>query len=283
MLLEFTKYHGAGNDFILVDDRREVFPAHKQKLVQLLCNRHFGIGADGLILLRPAPADSPAGAIQPLFSMVYFNADGREGSLCGNGGRCVVHFASVLGVAAGALGSTVHFAASDGLHEAEFLADERIALAMKPVKKWQEHPDPNRFPTWILDTGSPHFVQFRQDSAALDVEELGRAIRQSALFVQEGINVNFAAKGEGTSTDPIHMRTYERGVEAETLACGTGATAVALANSLWKGSGGAQQVFLQAPGGLLEVQFVRNEDGFEQIRLIGPAQAVFRGTWFGDA
>jgi diaminopimelate epimerase len=195
----------------------------------------------------------------------------------------VVRFASALGIAEDKPGSEVPFLAADGLHQAEFLADARIALAMKPVKKWQEHPDPNRLPTWILNTGSPHFVQFRNDSASLDVEGLGRTIRQSAPFAREGINVNFATMGTGSPEDPIFMRTYERGVEAETLACGTGATAVALAQSLMLGRTGAQQVFLNAPGGLLEVQFVRSAEGFEQIRLIGPAQAVFSGTWVGDA
>ncbi|MBI1191727.1 MAG: diaminopimelate epimerase [Bacteroidetes bacterium] len=286
MPFDFTKYHGAGNDFILLDDRREKFPEADQKLVQLLCDRHFGIGADGLILLR-----NPSSAVlqteaeipsTPDFAMLYFNADGREGSLCGNGGRCAVHFAGSLKLIKTAAGSRTLFWASDGLHDAEFLPDHRIALAMHPVKKWQELPDSAGGMAWVLDTGSPHYVSFQPDTSGLDVVASGRAIRYAEPFKALGINVNFAGPGSGSAADPLRMRTYERGVEQETLACGTGATAVALAYSLLKGTSGEQTIVLNAPGGLLEVHFTRQAAEFHSIRLTGPAVPVFQGTWFGQ-
>jgi len=287
MLFEFTKYQGAGNDFILLDDRREFFPLANQKLVQLLCDRHFGVGADGLILLRnPSPRGIQEGNHEsriPAFAMVYFNADGREGSLCGNGGRSAVHFAGSLNLVNASPGSKTNFIAADGVHEAEFLPGDRIALAMHPVDKWQELPDSSGGRAWVLDTGSPHFVCFSPDTPELDVVAQGRAIRYSAPFAEKGINVNFAGPGAGSATDPMVMRTYERGVEQETLACGTGATAVALAQSLLKDTTGAQTVVLKAPGGLLEVHFTRQGSTFHSTRLIGPAAPVFRGTWFDEA
>lgn len=257
----FLKYHGTGNDFILIDNRAGDANL-SEATVRQLCHRHFGIGADGLILLESAAAstnESGAG-----FRMVYYNSDGRAGSMCGNGGRCFVAFAQRLGLVAG---NTFSFDAADGLHTAYILADGRISLGMKDVEK-VEHLDGYS----ILDTGSPHFVQWVEAVADRDVCGEGRSIRHWEEFEPNGINVNFVEVGE----DGLTVRTYERGVEDETLSCGTGVTAAAIAST--GEEEGSFSVPVNTQGGALEVRFIKNSPtSAQQVILTGPATFVFSG------
>lgn len=255
MQLPFYKYQGTGNDFILVDQRQQQYLSPtNQELIEHLCHRRFGIGADGLILLENEPNYD--------FRMVYFNADGRQSSMCGNGGRCIVAFAKFLGV----IEEHCRFLAIDGPHEAVIQQDDWVELKMSDV---QEVETDDGF--YFLNTGSPHYVRFVENLEQLDVVQQGRAVRYSDRFRQEGTNVNFVqANAEG-----IAVATYERGVEDETLSCGTGVTAAALAYSLQQN--GIQEVPIQAKGGNLLVRFQRTETGFEDIWLCGPAKQVFEG------
>jgi len=258
--LTFHKYQGTGNDFVMLDDRARQFDAADHRLVRHLCDRRRGIGADGLILLRTHPSYD--------FEMVYFNADGYLGSMCGNGGRCTVAFARHLGVIA----DNARFLAADGLHEAHLDADGTVHLRMQDVLGQQEIEELGVF----LDTGSPHLVRFMPAStlAELNVFAEGRTIRNSDQFREKGTNVNFV-EAPTTAGQPWQVRTYERGVEDETQSCGTGVTAVALAVSR---RGAASPVALRTPGGDLQVSFEARPDGsFTQVYLSGPAVRVFGG------
>ncbi|GAA4012568.1 diaminopimelate epimerase [Hymenobacter fastidiosus] len=258
--LPFHKYQGTGNDFVLLDDRQQQFNGADYRLVRHLCDRRRGIGADGLILLRNHPDFD--------FEMVYFNADGHVGSMCGNGGRCTVAFARYLGV----IEEKTRFLAADGNHEAHLDADGTVHLRMQDVLGQQQIDEMGIF----VDTGSPHIVRFLPAStlAELNVVAEGRAIRNSGLFREKGTNVNFV-EAPATAGQPWQVRTYERGVEDETLSCGTGVTAVALAASR---RGATSPVRLRTPGGDLQVAFARRADGsFTQIYLSGPAVRVFGG------
>lgn len=257
MEIKFCKYQGAGNDFIVIDDR-------DQKLTHLpvadWCHRRTGIGADGLMLLRP-DTDSD-------FRMIYYNSDGRESTFCGNGGRCLAAFAHQLGLGKDGL---LHFAAMDGPHVAHILNAEYVSLKMNNVSEVKTLSE-----GYEIQTGSPHYVSFVEGLQDWNVKEEGARIRNSPAYVREGINVNFVEIGGPQS---LLVRTYERGVEDETLSCGTGVTACALAyaqlNQLpW----GAYKVDIEAPGGSLQVEFVRNQNGFEDVYLKGPAKLVFTGT-----
>lgn len=261
MTISFIKYQGTGNDFVLIDDRNATFPVANQALVERLCHRRFGVGADGLILLQHDPDHD--------FRMVYFNADGAEGSMCGNGGRCIVRFAHDLGL----FESETHFRAVDGEHIATVCEDE-IFLKMSDVTGID-----NRAGLTFLDTGSPHVVQFVDDLTLVDVVADGRAIRysepfQSGVSTQGGTNVNFV---QVIDDNTLFVRTYERGVEDETYSCGTGVTAVALAAHQQRNM--PDPVFIKTIGGNLRVSFNAQPDGrFDNIYLIGPARRVFTGT-----
>jgi diaminopimelate epimerase len=253
----FYKYQGTGNDFVLIDNRAQTFPAHDQAYVAHLCHRRFGIGADGLILLQNHPDYD--------FRMVYFNADGAEGSMCGNGGRCIVRFAHDLGL----FETTTRFLAVDGEHTAEVRGD-LVHLQMSNVPARPAAPAGYTY----LNTGSPHVVQFLTNVAAHDVVGEGRRIRYSETFAPGGTNVNFTEVLEGQR---LSVRTYERGVEDETYSCGTGVTAAALA--AYEQYGLASPVAIQVLGGTLQVSFTPQPDGsFTNIYLIGPAKRVFSGT-----
>jgi diaminopimelate epimerase len=252
----FFKYQGTGNDFILIDDRAQVFPAHDQALVAQLCHRRFGIGADGLILLQHHPDYD--------FQMVYFNADGAEGSMCGNGGRCIVRFAHDLGL----FEATTRFLAVDGEHTAE-MRGELVHLHMSNVPSIDIQPMHT-----YLNTGSPHVVQFVANVANYDVVGEGRRVRHSDAFAPGGTNVNFTQLIDGQS---LSVRTYERGVEDETYSCGTGVTAAALAANQQFGL--PSPVAIRVVGGTLQVSFIPQPDGsFTDIYLIGPARRVFEGA-----
>jgi len=255
--LSFSKYHGNGNDFIIIDNRQLAFPADNHLLVRALCDRNFGIGADGLMLLEEAPGVD--------FHMVYFNSDGKEGSMCGNGGRCIVRFAAVLGVIPG----NAIFSGTDGLHEATVDENGLVHLKMKNVPFAERDGQAYR-----INTGSPHYIIFTSNIMETNVVQEGRKIRFSDLYKEEGINVNFVERGDGC----IRIRTYERGVENETLACGTGSVAAALA-SVIDSPGKVNSVKVETRGGILKVDFRQTgPDSFSDIWLIGPAENVFEGT-----
>lgn len=256
MTYTFYKYQGTGNDFIIIDNRSLNIDKADTKSVAQLCDRRFGIGADGLILLENHDTVD--------FKMVYYNADGNESSMCGNGGRCIVHFARFLGI----ITSEATFEAIDGLHKAVIDLDN-VKLQMKDVDGISKQND-----DVMLDTGSPHYVTLIEEGLhTMNVEESGAAIRNSDMFKSEGINVNFV---EPKSENIFSVRTYERGVEAETLSCGTGVTAVAIAMhnlNLTK----SNLVTLNTQGGTLQVKFDFNPNGYTSIWLIGPAKQVFKG------
>jgi diaminopimelate epimerase len=255
MILSFYKYQATGNDFILVDNRRNIFPKKDTKLIADLCHRRFGIGADGLILLE---ADNSTD-----FRMVYFNADGREGSMCGNGGRCVVAFARMQGL----IGDSCKFIAFDGLHEAHVVKNG-VALKMGDVTEIHSRPKY----LW-MDTGSPHHVQLWENWDSLDVRKEGRRLRYG-LYGASGSNINFVNPLEDAH---FEVRTYERGVEDETYSCGTGVTATALAMHKLGHLKGTHAT-INTQGGTLEVTFAKNPAGYSDIWLRGPALQVFKGA-----
>jgi len=264
LILPFFKYHGAGNDFILIDDRESDFPTEDSGQIALLCNRRFGIGADGLILLQQGKFPT----------MRYFNSDGKESTFCGNGGRCFTAWCRQLGLFKG--DTVFRFLAKDGLHLGRVTKAEEnlfeVAISMQDVEQLESHPG-----YFVLQTGSPHAVKWINAPATdEDLNEAVQKIRFSETFKNEGINVNLAWQ---TSEGTIAMRTYERGVEAETLACGTGTVAVALVAAWLKKLPALTPI--QAKGGNLKVQFTKTRDRFTDIKLIGPAQFVFEGIWKG--
>lgn len=252
----FFKYQGTGNDFILIDDRSNTFPKENISLIKRLCNRRFGIGSDGLILLQNSSSSD--------FRMVYFNADGNLGSLCGNGARCTVAFAKHLEC----ISDKTTFEASDGLHYAR-IESGIISLKMHDIY------DIENFKTHsFLDTGSPHHVQIVNDLKRYNVYENGKRIREGKPYYEAGSNVNFV---EQISENKFAIRTYERGVENETLSCGTGATAVAVAMHFNKKTT-ANQVVIEVEGGILEIEFEPTVRGYQNIFLSGPAEQVYSGT-----
>ncbi len=257
MKLTFYKYQGTGNDFVMIDNRDQKISKNDTKLVRRLCDRKFGIGADGLILLEKP--DKP----EDDFKMVYFNADGNESSMCGNGGRCLVAFAKFLGI----IEDKARFTAIDGPHEAA-MDNSVVSLKMQDVHEIIESGD-----FLFLDTGSPHHITFAEGISKKDIKKEGAAIRYSDRYSNGGTNVNFV---EVNSEDSFSVRTYERGVEDETLSCGTGVTAVALA-AYASGKTNSQKVKLITQGGELFVQFKKTEEGYTDIWLSGPAEQVFKG------
>lgn len=275
--IRFFKYQGAGNDFVVLDNRKGEFSFLSAKQIALLCHRRFGIGADGLIRLEEAA--------QGRFRMAFFNSDGKEGSMCGNGGRCICAFALSLGLVK--RDETFSFEAPDGLHEACILEENDdvngVALKMRDVSAWKF--DEKRH-IYLMDTGSPHYIRFVEDCDEADVVNEGKRIRCSEEF-PEGINVDFVeiVKGE----EALRVRTYERGVEDETFACGTGVTAAALAFALEKKESGTHHdIRIHTRGGDLRVAFdrVAGEGAapqgncvFRSITLTGPACKVFEGVY----
>jgi diaminopimelate epimerase len=253
----FYKYQGTGNDFIMFDNRNASIPSLSKEVVKKLCDRRFGIGADGLILLCNKEGYD--------FEMVYYNSDGLPSTMCGNGGRCIVKFAYDLGIHK----SSYLFLAVDGPHEASIDLDNIIRLKMIDVNSVEEDGAHS-----ILNTGSPHYVKFSRDVRRIDVKKEGREIRCSPRFESEGINVNFV---ESTGSYCIYVRTYERGVEDETYSCGTGVTAAALVSA--HNERGFNQVQVQTNGGELGVEFNKTGDhNFTDIFLCGPAIFVFKGN-----
>ncbi len=255
MEMEFYKFDGAGNDFVIVDNRK----AHRQfgeDEVALICHRRFGVGADGFMTLEQAENGYD-------FEMVYCNSDGRVGSMCGNGGRCIAAFAHMLG-----LGSHLHFLGYDGPHDADILSWNGhvgiVSLGMRSVKV---HDVSRLLDGWFLNTGSPHYVQRVVDLEHYDVFGEGRRIRNMADFFPEGTNVDFI---EDLPDGRLFVRTYERGVEDETWACGTGVTACAIVTGNRR---------LLTRGGDFRVDFDPTGTAYDNVRLIGPVSLNFKGTW----
>ena len=256
MKITFYKYEGTGNDFIFIDNRQNNFPKNDIKLIEKLCDRRFGIGADGLILLEnDVDAD---------FRMVYYNSDGNQSSMCGNGGRCIVAFAKSLNI----ISNQTTFIATDGLHHASIHENGIVTLQMKDVDEVKIESD-----FVFLNTGSPHHVMLVDDLNNFDVKNNGAKIRYSDLYGKVGSNVNFVNQ---TSDNHFRLRTYERGVEDETFSCGTGATAAAIAMNA-VGKTNSQQIKLDVQGGKLEVTFEKVNDSYINVFLIGPATFVFSG------
>ncbi|WP_028297474.1 diaminopimelate epimerase [Olivibacter sitiensis] len=257
MPIKFYKYQGAGNDFIVIDNRDLQFERTNHERIAQWCDRRFGVGSDGLMLLENAEGYD--------FKMVYYNADGREGSMCGNGGRCIVAFAHDMGI----IEDNTRFIAVDGEHEASLSKDGTwVRLKMIDVNSVAREGD-----DYVLNTGSPHYVRLVDDLDTYDVVKEGRKVRYNDVYKAEGINVNFV-EPQGTG---YAVRTYERGVEDETLACGTGVTAVAIAMAVDRGETGSLMVPVKARGGNLKVSFERSGTVFHDIFLEGPAQFVFAG------
>ena len=255
MIIEFYKYQGTGNDFIMIDDRDKEFDLNNNDLIAALCERRMGIGADGLILLREHETLD--------FEMIYFNADGKQSSMCGNGGRCIIAFAQMLEM----IENETTFMAIDGQHKGR-LMDDGIYLQMQDVKEIEGVGD-----GLVLNTGSPHYIEMVDDLKNIDVCKQGRKIRNSFPFKKDGINVNFVL-----DANDLQVRTYERGVEEETLSCGTGvvATAIAMhyANCIEE-----SLVNVKTNGGELTVSFEEFNGGYRNIWLSGDASMVFAGEF----
>jgi diaminopimelate epimerase len=258
MQIPFSKYQGTGNDFVIIDNRETTYLTREDtQIIEYLCDRRFGVGADGLILLQQKEGYD--------FEMVYFNSDGRESSMCGNGGRCITAFAKQIGIQK----SSYHFLAIDGPHDALIREDGWVELKMGNVSNIEDGKD-----YYYLNTGSPHYVAFVEDLDDINVVREGQAIRYSDRFRKEGTNVNFVEATE----DLIEVATYERGVEDETLSCGTGVTAAAIAYYLESPSQKRELVNIRSKGGDLQVRFAPAEEGFSSIWLCGPATLVYQGT-----
>lgn len=256
MQIEFYKYQGTGNDFIFIDNRQLGFDKNNTQLVAKLCDRKFGIGADGLILLEYHPTAD--------FKMVYYNADGNLSSMCGNGGRCIVHFAKFLGI----ITSEANFEAVDGMHTASIDGDQ-VKLKMNDVSDISIAED-----FVFLNTGSPHHVTLVSQLEQMDVYSEGKKIRNHQ-YGKAGANVNFVAQD---TNDTFSVRTYERGVEDETLSCGTGVTAVAIAMHAI-GKAASETIGLKTPGGHLKVSFTQEHSTYMNVYLMGPVKQVFKGVW----
>jgi diaminopimelate epimerase len=254
MKIPFYKYQGTGNDFVLVDNRTGIIDRERRDIVARLCHRRFGIGADGFILLQNKEGYD--------FEMVYYNADGNESTMCGNGGRCIVQFAFDLGV----INDNTHFLAIDGGHHAQ-VKDGLVHLHMIDVKNVNDLGEN----AYFLNTGSPHYVKQVEKLETFPIFEMGKNIRYSEAFAPGGTNVNFMEM----QGDILFVRTYERGVEDETYSCGTGVTAAAI-TAVKRGA--SNPVSIKTLGGNLQVSFVKlDENNYSNIYLIGPAKRVFEG------
>ena len=255
MKISFSKYNGAGNDFIVLDDRNNNFKLTKSQIYKL-CNRNIGIGADGLILIKKS--------IKTDFEILHYTSDGNLGSLCGNGSRCAILYAYRNNI----INRHTVFEAFDGIHNAEIINDELISMQMKLNSRIIE----NEYGIWV-DTGSPHLVVETVNTNELDVKDAGKSIRYNDYYKKEGVNVNFV---ERVSDEVFKIRTYERGVEDETRACGTGSTASAICMN-YIGKTSSNKIKMKCLGGDLEVKFLNIAKKYSEISITGPAKLVFVG------
>jgi diaminopimelate epimerase len=258
MKFNFYKYQAAGNDFIIVDDRLSSFPKDKASKINQLCNRHMGIGADGLILVQNSTEGD--------FKMIYFNSDGNQGSLCGNGGRCVFAFARSLNI----VKNEGVFEACDGLHFASMKKDNLVSLDMNDVQNITKNGD-----SLFINTGSPHHLELVDDISKINVNDQGAAIRYGEPYLDLGTNVNYI---EILNKDTLKIRTYERGVEKETLSCGTGAVAAGVGVH-FMGLTKSTSINIHASGGILKTVFKPSLGRYSEIKLIGPAEFIFSGNF----
>ena len=256
MKINFSKYNGAGNDFIVIDDRENILHLTKSEIYNL-CNRNVGIGGDGLIIIKKS--------IKTDFEILHYTSDGNLGSLCGNGSRCAILYAYRNNI----INKHSVFEAFDGIHKAEIINDELITMQMKLNSRIVE----NEYGIWV-DTGSPHLVVETTNTDELDVKSEGRSIRYNDYYKQEGVNVNFV---ERISDEVFKIRTYERGVEDETRACGTGSTASAICMN-YLGKTSSNKIKMKCLGGDLEVKFLKRSKTYSEISITGPAKLVFEGT-----
>lgn len=255
MLIQFYKYHGTGNDFILIDNRTHQYDQLTREQIKTLCTRRFGIGSDGLMLLKSHPEFD--------FEMDYYNSDGSGGTMCGNGGRCITAFAKKLNI----IDSNAKFVASDGPHESFIDKTGMVKLKMVDVSAIEMNEGYS-----FLHTGSPHYVQFVNSVDDVNVYQTGKQIRNSEPYKKEGTNVNFVSQEK----NGIAVRTYERGVEDETYSCGTGSVASAIAYYV-KNKSKDTIVPVKTLGGNLTISFVENNMQFTEVFLQGPAEFVFKG------
>ncbi|MCK5136437.1 MAG: diaminopimelate epimerase [Bacteroidales bacterium] len=259
MIVHFSKYHGTGNDFVMIDGRSQDTSYFDPDLIRQICDRRFGIGSDGLIILQEEE--------QCDFRMRYFNADGFEGTMCGNGGRCITAYARHLGI----IRFDATFKGIDGKHSSTILPNGEIHLKLQDVNgiRWVEDG-------YLLDTGSPHFVKFVSQLDQIEVDVEGKEIRNQSRFGKGGVNVNFVEIG--SSSNRISVRTYERGVEAETLSCGTGVTAAAIC-SYFHFKSDIFSYHIHTMGGNLNVSFkAQHHSHYSEIYLTGPASHVYDGS-----
>lgn len=255
MNLSFHKYHGAGNDFVIVDNRSCQKLMLNSEQIKFICNRYTGVGADGLMLLSNSDVAD--------FRMTYYNSDGKEGSMCGNGGRCIVEHARQVNI----ISKNAFFIATDGFHEAVIISSGIVKLKLIDVNGIEKKGN-----DFVLNTGSPHYVSFVENVSLINTVEAGKHIRYSNDFRVKGINVNFVS----IENEKLYVSTYERGVENETLSCGTGVTASAIAFSLNKPDG-KYNIPVITKGGNLEVSFTKIGNTFTDVWLEGPAVKVFEG------
>ena len=256
MILSFVKYQGTGNDFIIIDNRNKTLKNPSTDVVKKLCDRRFGIGGDGLILLeKHDEAD---------FNMIYYNSDGNTSSMCGNGGRCIVAFANALGI----IKQNTKFYGPDGIHKAEIQIDGQVRLQMANVAMPKVVA-----PGYELHTGSPHLVVRERNISTINVKEKGATFRHEPAYEEKGINVNFMQRGDDNE---LIVRTYERGVEDETYSCGTGVTACAITAAFLDNKQSGEYV-IKTLGGTLSVSFERKNTEYKNIWLQGPAEMVFKG------
>lgn len=257
-MINFYKYQGAGNDFILIDNRDEAFVGDKITFARHWCDRRFGIGSDGLIFIENSETAQ--------FEMDFYNPDGSQ-SFCGNGSRCAVAFANYLG----AVENEITFKAIDGLHEASLL-DDQVKIGMNQFGGIEKIGEDD-----FIDTGSPHYISYCGVSDKRDIIDYGKSIRYSERFTEEGTNVNLI---EEIADHHIAIRTYERGVENETFACGTGATAAGLSYAARQNNVISGIVKVDVKGGELKIHYNKTNqvNVFTNIWLEGPAKFVFKGV-----
>lgn len=263
--IHFTKMSGAGNDFVVIDNMTRRLSVDYARMAKAVCSRHFGIGSDGLLILEPGQDCD--------FFMRYYNADGSYGGMCGNGGRCIARYAFLTGIS----GRKPRFAALDHVYEADVL-EASVRLQMKTPNVLKDSVLAHDTSGVFLDTGSPHFVCEVADVNVVDVASLGRAIRMHRAFAPDGCNVNFI---ERIGQNQLSLRTYERGVEAETLACGTGSVAAAISAAIWHQMPSPIEVRVRS-GESVHVSFDRKDDDFSNIILEGSAHILFSGVFEYD-
>ena len=254
MHLKFSKYHGTGNDFIMIYNHNKSY-SFSQSYVKKMCDRSYGVGADGLIIIEKT--------LHADFKIIYYNADGFVGSMCGNGSRCAVSFAKKLGL----IQNQCEFLAYDGMHKGLILENGLVSIEMVDVSLIEAQNN-----TLKIDTGSPHLICFRNTVTEIDVKHEGASIRNSSDYIEDGINVNFVQ----LIKNELFIRTYERGVEDETLSCGTGAVASAIA-AYESGLLNSDRIKVNVLGGQLEVSFSKVGSKYSNIHLIGPTKFVFNG------